>query len=104
MHGATNASNRRARPNIQVVTNSDKTLRHFAKTTDMICIIPQVALSQPGYEGIAPIRSRALTFTRKVGLVTRRPFPWSSRNSSADYATPASCEFPFRLHVAASLG
>lgn len=60
-----------ARPNIQVVTNADKTLRHFAHKTDMICIIPQIALSQPGYEGMALIQSRALTFTRKVGLVTR---------------------------------
>jgi LysR family transcriptional regulator of gallate degradation len=60
-----------ARPNIQVVTNSDKTLRHFARATDMICIVPEIALSQPGYEGMKLIASEALTFTRKVGLVTR---------------------------------
>jgi LysR family transcriptional regulator of gallate degradation len=60
-----------ARPNIQVVTNTDKTLRHFARASDMICIVPEVALAQPGYEGMALIDSRALTFTRKVGLVTR---------------------------------
>ena len=30
-----------------------------------------IALSQPGYEEMAVIRSKSLTFTRKVGLVTR---------------------------------
>jgi hypothetical protein len=37
----------------------------------MICIVPEIALSQPGYEGMTLIASQALTFTRKVGLVTR---------------------------------
>jgi DNA-binding transcriptional LysR family regulator len=54
------ASRQLARPNIQVVTNSDKTLRHFARTSDMICIVPEIALSQPGYEGMRLIASQGL--------------------------------------------
>lgn len=60
-----------ATPPIAVTTNADKTLRHFLKSTDMIGVVPEVILSQPGYRGVEVIPWRRLIFQRKVGLVTR---------------------------------
>jgi DNA-binding transcriptional LysR family regulator len=58
-------------PSVAITTNVDKTLRHFLRTADVIAVVPEVILKQPGYEGILKIPWRRLSFKRKVGLVTR---------------------------------
>ena len=66
-----------ATPSIAVTTNADKTLRHFLRSTDMIAVVPEVVLNQPGYAGIEQIRWKRLSFKRKVGVVTRVGPPFS---------------------------